>query len=149
MKKKKAQEITDRTRKSVLDRQRTRSISGAYLLPGKLNCHHFISVGSGGVGYEWNVVALTPSEHRQLHDGSDIKCDNGRTYTNKQFKTLIRNHLILHYDGWSEKNCKYKKNYEEEDYGVTRIPGHKTAASRTVKKSPAEYDIGSGSKEEL
>lgn len=138
----KQQVISDITKAKVMERQRNRSISGVYLTPGNVNFHHFKSVGSGGVGYEWNVVALTPLEHRQLHDGADITVNGRKRYTNAEFKTLIRNHFILRYDGWSEMGCKVKKGKSEEDYGITRISGNKTAASRSTKIKTPEYDGG-------
>ena len=116
----KEQEITEETKKIVLLRQKNRSISGVYLMKGNINYHHFISVGSRGIGYEWNVVALTPLEHRQLHDGYSITINDRPRYTNAEFKTLIRNHFILHYLGWSEKACKFKKGKSKEEYGVKR-----------------------------
>ena len=117
---KKEQEITDKTKEAVLKRQKNRSISGVYLQKGNINYHHFISVGASGVGYEWNIVALTPLEHRQLHDGSPITINDKPRYTNAEFKTLIRNHFILNYLGWSEKACKYKKGKKINDYGVRK-----------------------------
>lgn len=112
---KKSKEITEKTRKKVYLRQHGLSISKRCLPPGQTEYHHFIERSSSGVGFEWNVVALTSEEHRQLHDGQKV----GR-FSNHDFKTLIRNHLILNYEGWSEEKCKYKRGFEEDEYGVVR-----------------------------
>lgn len=115
----KEQGISDKTREAVLERQNHRSISGVYLTD--VNFHHFITVGSRGVGYEWNVVALLPSEHRQLHDGADISVNGKKRFTNAEFKSLIRNHLVLRYRGWSEGKCRFHKGWTEQDYEIERI----------------------------
>lgn len=143
MKRKNAQVVSDKTKKIVLERQKSRSVSGSYLTPQNCNFHHYISVGAGGVGYEWNIIALTPSEHRQLHDGFDIKCDNGRKYTNEEFKTLIRNHFRLNYFGWEEKKCRYMKNKEMEDYGIVRISGNKKTVTGSITIKETSDDGGS------
>lgn len=116
----KAKSITLETRKAVLDRQGNRSISGAYLTEGTASFHHYVERSSGGVGYEWNIVALTFEEHRAVHDHQDIKIGKRVLYTYKQFITLMRNHLIINYENWSEDRCKYKKRLLEEEYGVVR-----------------------------
>lgn len=113
------QKVTDAVKDKVLARQKGRSISGLFLTD--VNFHHFITVGSRGVGYEWNIVALTPSEHRELHDGADITVNGKKRFTNAEFKSLIRNHLILHYLGWSEDKCRFHRGWSEEDYEVQRI----------------------------
>lgn len=113
------QKVSELVKARVLERQNHRSISGAYLTD--VNFHHFVSVGSRGVGYEWNIVALLPSEHRQLHDGSPITVNGKPRFTNAEFKSLIRNHLILRYPGWTEGKCKFHKGWKEEDYEIERI----------------------------
>ena len=115
-----AKSITLETRKTVLERQNHRSISGAYLTEGTASFHHFVERSSGGVGYEWNIVALTFEEHRAIHDHQPIKVGRRVLYTYDQFITLIRNHLIISYDGWTEDKCKYRKYLEESEYGVVR-----------------------------
>lgn len=115
----KEQKISDKTKEAVLERQANRSITGMWLTD--VNFHHFVSVGSRGVGYEWNVVALLPSEHRELHDGSDITINGRKRYTNAEFKTLIRNHLVLRYLGWTEDKCRFHKGWSEKDYQIERI----------------------------
>lgn len=120
-----AKSITPETRKAVLRRQGNRSISGAYLTEDTASFHHFVprsnaKNGGGGVGYEWNIIALTFDEHRAVHDHQDIKIGKRVRYTYEQFITLMRNHLIINYENWSEANCKYKKHLTEEEYGVVR-----------------------------
>lgn len=115
----KAKQITPKTKEIVLKRQNYKSITGASLYNGA-DFHHFIERSSGGVGYEWNIVAITREEHRCLHDKTKIKVNGKPMYTWKEFETLIRNHLILHYNGWTFDKCLYKKRYEEADYGVIR-----------------------------
>lgn len=114
----KVKEISQDTKERVLERQHHRSISGVALSDPTF--HHCVSRGQGGVGYEWNIVALTFDEHRALHDGQPIKVNGRERYTNDEFITLIHNHLALRYDGWSRDKCKYHKYWDEEDYGVKR-----------------------------
>lgn len=117
---KEAKSITPETRKAVLERQGNKSISGRYLSDGTASFHHYVERSSSGVGYEWNIVALTFDEHRAIHDHQDIKMGKRILYTYDQFQTLIRNHLIINYEGWSEDKCKYRKHLLEEEYGVVR-----------------------------
>lgn len=107
--------ISEATKKIVMERQRGLSITGMWLGRG-VNYHHCITSGLGekGVGYEWNVVALTPEEHRLYHD----KAEHIGRYTFQEFETLMFNHLKIKYPMWSKDKCKVKKGYEEKDYGV-------------------------------
>ena len=117
---KEAKSITPKCRRAVLERQHNKSISGVFLTEGTASFHHYVERSSGGVGYEWNIVALTFEEHRAVHDHQPIKVGKRVLYTYDQFITLIRNHLIINYEGWTEKSCKYRKYASEEQYGVTR-----------------------------
>ena len=116
-----AKEISEATRKAVLLRQGSRSISGAYINENTASFHHFIPRSSSGVGYEWNIVAITFDEHRAVTDYKPIKVNGKIRYTYDEFQTLMRNHLILRYKNWSVENCKYKKYKSEQEYGVERI----------------------------
>ena len=111
-------DISVQTKKDVLNRQKNRSISGAFLTMETASFHHFIPRSASGVGYEWNIVALTFDEHRAVHDHQPIKVNGKIRYTWDEFMTLIRNHLVLNYRHWSESKCKYEKY--KEDYGVER-----------------------------
>ena len=71
----KAKEISQATKEKVLERQGYRSISGVAL--NTADFHHVIYRSNSGIGYEWNVVAITPEEHRLFHDKQDIPV-NGR-----------------------------------------------------------------------
>lgn len=115
-----AKEISDKTRRAVYDRQHGKSISGVALQRNYTDYHHVIPRSSSGVGYEWNIVAITSDEHRRYHDGNDILVNGRVRYTNEEFETLMKNHLKLNYINWSEDKCKYKKFYEEEDYQIIR-----------------------------
>lgn len=117
---KEAKSITPECRRAVLERQHNKSISGVFLTEGTASFHHYVERSSGGVGYEWNIVALTFEEHRAVHDHQDIKMGKRVLYTYDQFITLIRNHLIINYENWSEKSCKYRKYASEEEYGIIR-----------------------------
>lgn len=117
----KSKEISETTKKAVLERQGNRSISNAYLSEGSASFHHFVPRSASGIGYEWNIVALTFDEHRAVHDHQPIKVNGKVRYTWEEFQTLMRNHLILRYRNWSVQNCKYKKNVSAADYGVERI----------------------------
>lgn len=110
-------EITDDEKEIVLKRQNYHSISGVYLGTDIHNCdfHHVVNSGLGikGVGYEWNLVALSRNEHRLLHDHQNI----GR-YSYLDFIIICKNHLKLRYANWNEDKCKVKKGYSKDDYGV-------------------------------
>ena len=116
----KAKDISEATKKAVLERQGYRSISGVSLIGKVIEFHHFIYRSSQGIGYEWNIVAITSEEHRALHDKQDIKVGGLARYSWLEFETLIRNHLLINYDGWSIDKCKYKKGYSKEDYEVRK-----------------------------
>lgn len=121
MKFKNAKEISAKTRQKVLERQKGLSISGTWLRPNQTEFHHYVERGQSGVGYEWNIVALTSQEHRELHDGCKITVNGRPYYTAEQFETLIRNHLCIRYANWSREKCKYIKGNEEKDYGVKYV----------------------------
>ena len=114
-----AKEISADTKQTVLERQGFRSISGV-ALGSTAEFHHVIFRSGSGVGYEWNIVALTPEEHRLFHDKRDIPVNGRCRYSWIEFDILMKNHLKLWYDGWSEEKCKYHKYCEEEDYEVIR-----------------------------
>ena len=116
----KAKEISFETKQKVLDRQGNRSISGVYLAPWNTDFHHVIYRSASGVGFEWNIVALTKEEHRWVHDHQPILVNGAKRYTWDEFNILMKNHLKLHYEGWSEERCKVRKYADEKDYGVTR-----------------------------
>ena len=116
----KAKEISQETKQRVWDRQHGRSISGVALSPYNVEFHHVISRSASGVGYEWNIVAITHDEHRWYHDKCDILVNGHKRFTWMEFEILMKNHLKLHYRNWSEDKCKFRKYAEEEDYGVVR-----------------------------
>lgn len=116
----KAKEISFATKQKVLDRQGNRSITGVYLAPYNVEFHHVIPRSASGVGYEWNIVAITKDEHRWFHDHCDIQVNGRKRYTYMEFDILMKNHLKMRYEGWSEEKCKVRKCAEESDYGVTR-----------------------------
>lgn len=116
----KAKEISAETKREVLERQGYRSISGVALTASNTEFHHYVFRSHGGVGYEWNIVAVTAEEHRAIHDHQPIKVNGRERYTWDEFQTLIHNHLCLRYAGWSKDKCKYKKYWAEEDYQVKR-----------------------------
>ena len=117
-----AKEISIETKQKVLERQHNRSITGVYI--PNLNCgsfHHVITRGQNGIGFEWNIVCLTPEEHRWYHDHQNILVNGAKRYTYLELEILMKNHLKLHYSGWTEEKCKFHKYWEEEDYGITRM----------------------------
>lgn len=116
----KVKEISQETKLKVWDRQQGRSISGVALSPYNVEFHHVIPRSDSGIGYEWNIVAITFDEHRWVHDGCPIKVNRRDRYSNIEFKILMKNHLKLHYEGWSEEKCKFHKYWNEDDYGVIR-----------------------------
>lgn len=112
-------EISNATRDAVMNRQHSCSISGAGL-GANPSFHHVVPRSASGVGFEWNIVALTFDEHRAYHDHQPIKVNGRVRYTWEEFDTLIRNHLKLRYRNWSEDRCKYHKYWSYEDYGIVR-----------------------------
>lgn len=116
----KAKEISLETKQKVWDRQQGRSISGVALSPYNTEFHHVIPRSSSGIGYEWNIVAITNEEHRWYHDHSNIKVNGRDRYTYLEFEILMKNHLKLHYENWEEARCRFRKYAEEQDYGVIR-----------------------------
>lgn len=120
-------DISDEEKELVLKRQNYRSISKVFIGNNIKNCdfHHVINSGLGekGVGYEWNLVAITRYEHRQItdHKGISIHGIDGEVkYKYEEFISAMKNHLKVNYTNWSEANCKVHKGYSKEDYGVKR-----------------------------
>ena len=116
----KAKEISQETKQKVLERQGFRSISGVALTNNNCEFHHVIYRSAEGIGFEWNIVAITFDEHRWLHDKQDIKVNGRNRYSWIEFEILCKNHLKLNYEGWTEQRCKYHKYWSEADYGVIR-----------------------------
>jgi len=116
----KAKEISFETKQRVLDRQGNRSISGLYLADWNTDFHHVIYRSAEGIGAEWNIVALTKEEHRWVHDHQPIQVNGKQRYSWDEFNILMKNHLKLNYDGWSEEKCKFKKGKSFDEYGVER-----------------------------
>ena len=114
----KAKQITPQTKEKVWRRQHGRSLLSNKSITKEMCCCHVVGRGNSGVGYEWNIVGLTPDEHRELDESKPITIDGKVRWTNEEAQTLIRNHLILNYENWSESNCKYKKYKKEGEYGV-------------------------------
>lgn len=114
----KAKEVSDKTKRIVLERQNYKSISGATLTLGNTEFHHVRPRSSSGVGYEWNIVAITSQEHREYHDKNDITFYGKKRYKWKEFDTLIKNHLKINYPNWTYARCKYEKGWELKDYGL-------------------------------
>lgn len=116
----KAKEISTETKIAVLERQGYKSISGVSLYGKAFHFHHVRFKSDSGVGYEFNIVAITAEEHRLYHDRKNIKVNGRDRYTWQEFETLMRNHLKMNYTGWSLEACRYHKYFKEEDYGVIR-----------------------------
>ena len=115
----KTKEISEETKRKVLERQRGKSLSGVALTPYNTEFHHVIFRSGSGVGYEWNIVAITSEEHRLYHDHQNIKVYGRERFTWDEFDTIMKNHLKYEYPNWTEKLCKYHIYWEEKDYGIT------------------------------
>ena len=117
-----AKQISVDTRRAVLERQNYKSISGRYLTEESASFHHYVERSSSGVGFEWNIVALTFNEHRAIHDHQPIKADGSKLvlFTYKKFIEKIVQHFKDNYENWSEDLCKFHKGWEIEDYGIIR-----------------------------
>lgn len=123
----KAKEINVETKQIVLERQGYRSISGVYIPDihhGEF--HHVIGRGNEGIGLAFNIVALTPDEHRWYHDHADIKVNGRKRYSYLEFEILMKNHLKIEYPGWREEYCKFHKYWDEEDYWERICSGQKS-----------------------
>ena len=118
-------DITDETRRIVLERQDNLSPFGQWLGRG-VEFHHVVAsegLGEKGVGLEFNLVALTPTEHRSIHDKKGIVINGRQRYTYDEAITLIKNHLKINYPNWSEEKCKFHKGWTKEDYKISRRKG--------------------------
>lgn len=111
-----AKEISIETKYEVLERQHWRSISGVAITKDNVSFHHVISRGNGGIGLAFNIVAITPNEHRWYHDHADIMVNGRKRYTWIEFDILMKNHLKLKYPYWNENACKYHKMWDVKDY---------------------------------
>lgn len=113
----KAKEISKETKLAVLQRQNYKSVmSNKPLTLETASFHHYVERGQSGVGYEWNIVALTWQEHRVLmHDKNTLE-----GITPEQAEEIVVNHFKENYNNWTRDNCRYHKWYAEKDYGVTR-----------------------------
>lgn len=96
---KKSKDVFETVKQKVLKRQNNLSISGVWLGNG-VNYHHIKPRSHGGLGIEENIVALTPLEHRELHDHQSITVNGKKYYTYDEFQTLIRNHMRRNYKNW-------------------------------------------------
>ena len=115
-----AKEISQDTKRLVMERQGYRSITGVALSNTNAEFHHVVYRSQQGLGTEWNVCALTFDEHRRFHDKQDILVNGRERYTWQEFDTLMKNHLKLWYENWSEQACKYDKYKTLDEYGVIR-----------------------------
>lgn len=111
----KAKEISQETKQKVLERQNGLSISGVWLGRG-VEFHHILHRSSQGCGEEFNIVGITPEEHRAYHDHQPIKVNGKVYYTWEEFDTLMKNHLKLRYNNWTLQGCKVRKG----NYDITR-----------------------------
>ena len=116
----KAKEISQTTKKIVLERQHYRSISGVALSDSNVEFHHVIYRSASGIGYDWNIVAITHDEHRWLHDKQPIKVNGRNRYSWIEFEILCKNHLKIKYPNWAEEKCKFHKYWDEQDYKIER-----------------------------
>lgn len=117
----KAKQISKETKQAVYDRQHGMSLFSHHPITVEMCCCHYVGRGEkSGVGYEWNIVGLTPEEHRELDLNKPITVNGREKYTNKEAHALIHNHLMKMYLGWSREKCSYHKWFTEEDYGVRR-----------------------------
>ena len=90
------------------------------LSPFNVEFHHVVPRSASGIGYEWNICAITKDEHRWYHDHANIRVNGKDRYTYLEFEILMKNHLKKMYTGWAEEKCKFRKYAEEKDYGVVR-----------------------------
>lgn len=117
----KVKAITQKTKEKVWNRQHGHSLLGGDFITVSECCCHYRGRGVQGVGYEWNIIGLTPTEHQLLDENKDIIINGRFICTHEQALTRIRNHLMANYIGWSEEKCIYDKyKFEESEYGVKR-----------------------------
>lgn len=120
----KAKKITQKTKQAVYERQKGRSILSGIPISISMCCCHFVGRGEkSGVGYEWNIVGLTPEEHMFLDQNKPMWFyinGNVKALTNAEMQQKIEQHLKENYIGWSREKCSYHKYWEEKDYEVYR-----------------------------
>lgn len=114
-------EISNETRQEVYQRQKGFSPFGNWL-GNSCDYHHVVNSGLGvkGVGYEWNIIALTREEHRSIHDHQPIKVNGLIKYTYEEAITIMKNHLKICYPNWCEEKCKVHKGWEIKDYKIIK-----------------------------
>lgn len=104
----KAHEISMETKMKVWERQKGKSIFSGITITPEMCCCHFIPRSRGGLGKEWNIFGCYQgygiNEHRLFDEHKPIA-----NLTAEQCKIVLKNHFKLHYKGWSEKHCKYRK----------------------------------------
>lgn len=120
----KAKQITQKTKQAVYERQKGRSILSGQPITISMCCCHFVGRGEkSGVGYEWNIVGLTPEEHMMLDQNRPLwiyKSNSVTKLENSEMHQMIEEHLKENYNGWSKEKCSYHKYWEEKDYEVYR-----------------------------
>lgn len=115
-KKAQATSIPRSVKEKVWARQKGRSLFAPYTpITVEECCCHFIPRSKGGLGIEENVFGCVQRPYRNEHlmfDGNElVSPTEAKKYnlSRDEMKTVVRNHLILHYPGWSEENLVYKK----------------------------------------
>ena len=117
----KAKQITPATKQKVWERQKGRSIISGLPITVEMCCCHFIGRGEkSGVRYEWNIVGLTPEEHRALDENKPLIVNKRERFSNREMQTIIHNHLVENYEGWTLAKCSYHKYWGEKDYDVKK-----------------------------
>lgn len=104
----KAHEISYETKLKVWERQKGKSIFSGITITPEMCCCHFIPRSCGGLGKEWNIFGCYQgygiNEHRLFDEHKPIA-----NLTAEQCNIVLKNHFKLHYKGWSEQHCKYRK----------------------------------------
>ena len=112
----KAKSISLKTKYEVYDRQHGLSLLSGKPITLAQCCCHYLNRGRGGVGFCWNIMALTTDEHRKFDLHQDI---DGMSH--EECCRIIEEHFKQHYVDWSIERCKYKKYCDdEEDYKMLR-----------------------------
>lgn len=111
-----ATSIPKSVKENVWRRQHGKSLFAPYSpITVEECCCHFIPRSKGGLGIEENIFGCVQRTYRDEHrmfDGNELvspKDAEKFNLTREEMHSVVRNHLILHYPGWSEDKLVYRK----------------------------------------
>lgn len=102
----KALAISQKTKRIVYDRD-----EGMCVVCGRpgLPEAHYVPRSKGGLGIEQNIVTMCRACHRDM--------DQGNREVMESIRTIVKDYLAAHYQGWSEEDLIYKKGEQTNGKG--------------------------------